>query len=181
MLDFSKNHFELFGLPQRYRVDLDALTARYRDLQRVVHPDRYAGAGDQEKRLSMQGAVRINEAFQVLKDPIRRARYMLSLRGLDPEAGPDTNRDAAFLMEQMELREELEAARSVADPLAAVDALMTRLDGQIRSLAGQLADQLDEPSPAGSSAALELVHKMQFLQKLRQEAEALEADLEEAL
>ena len=181
MLDFSKNHFELFGLPQTYQIDLEALAARYLDLQRVVHPDRYAGAGDRERRLSMQGATRVNEAFQVLKDPVRRARYLLALHGVDTEAGRQTTHDAAFLMEQLELREELEAARSRADPMWSLDSLMTRIDRQIRSLVAQLAVQLDSPSPARLEVARDLVGRMQFLQKLRQEAEALEADLEEAL
>lgn len=181
MLDFSKNHFELFGLPQTYQIDLDALSVRYRDLQRVVHPDRYAGAGDREKRLSMQGATRINEAYQVLKDPIRRARYLLSLHGIDTEAGQQTTHDTAFLMEQMELREELEATASRPDPMAALDDLMVRIGRQIRALAAQLALQLENPSPAHLESAQELVSKMQFLHKLRQEAEALEANLEETL
>ena len=75
----------------------------YRELQRVVHPDRYANATDQERRLSMQGATRVNEAFQVLKDPIARARYLLLLNGIDLDAEKDNTTDAAFLMEQLEL------------------------------------------------------------------------------
>jgi molecular chaperone HscB len=181
MLDFSKNHFELFGLPQTYQIDLEALSGRYRDLQRVVHPDRFAGAGDRERRLSLQGATRINEAFEVLKDPVRRARYLLSLHGVDTEAAQHTTHDAVFLMEQMELREELEAASTRPDPMAAVDELMTRITRQVRGLAAQLALQLEHPSPEQLEVAADLVRKMQFLQKLRQEAEAVEADLEEAL
>ncbi|MES9845310.1 MAG: Fe-S protein assembly co-chaperone HscB, partial [Candidatus Sedimenticola sp. 6PFRAG5] len=86
MLDFSKNYFELFGLPAGYIIDAEQLSGRYRELQRVVHPDRYANASDQERRLSMQGATRINEAFDTLKDPIQRARYLLSLNGIDVDA-----------------------------------------------------------------------------------------------
>ncbi len=72
MLDFSKNYFELFGLPVGFIVDTDALAENYRELQRVIHPDRYANASEQERRLSVQGASRINEAFETLKDPIGR-------------------------------------------------------------------------------------------------------------
>ena len=106
MLDFSKNYFELFGLPVDYTVDRGDLSERYRELQRVVHPDRFASASEQERRLSMQGSTLINEAFQTLKDPMLRARYLLSLHGVDMET-KDSTQDMEFLMEQMELREEL--------------------------------------------------------------------------
>ena len=111
MLDFSKNYFELFGLPVAYIVDTEQLAERYRDLQRVLHPDRYANATEQERRLSMQGATLVNAAFQTLKDPLQRAHYLLTLKGIEMDAQRETTRDSAFLMEQLELREELEAAR----------------------------------------------------------------------
>jgi molecular chaperone HscB len=125
MLDFSKNYFELFGLPVGYIVDTEQLSAHYRELQRAVHPDRFANATEQERRLSMQGAVRINEAYETLKDPVLRASYLLSLNGIEMEHGRETTRDAAFLMEQMELREELEAARDKPDPYAVIAEFMT--------------------------------------------------------
>jgi len=85
MLNFSQNYFELFGLPNQFHTDLNALSERYRELQRVTHPDRYANASDQEKRIAMQGATLINEAFQTLKNPLQRAQYMLSLKGLNAD------------------------------------------------------------------------------------------------
>jgi molecular chaperone HscB len=181
MLDFSSNYFELFGLPQTYQLDTTALSERYRQLQRVIHPDRFAHASDQEKRLSMQGAARINEAYQTLKDPIGRARYILALQGVNTEGQGRTSQDPEFLMEQMELREELAAARHSSDPMAALDALVGRIDGQMRALVAKLTVELDSHGAEHLEEARELFLKMQFTHKLRQEAEGLEAQLDEAL
>jgi len=181
MLDFSKNYFELFGMPVGFVLDTAELASRYRELQRVVHPDRYANATDQERRLSMQGATRINEAFQVLKDPIARARYLLVLNGIDVDAGNDNTTDSAFLMEQLELREELERARHHSDPFQAIAKLAGHIDRAMKRLIGQLAVQLETATPEQLDQARETVRKMQFLQKLRTQADALEAELDEAL
>ena len=181
MLDFSKNYFELFGLPVGYIIDKVQLAERYRELQRVVHPDRFANASEQEKRLSMQGSIRINEAYHTLKDPIERARYMLSLNGIEMEARQETTRDSAFLMEQLELREELEASRAKPEPYAAIADLRANINRRISSMVGQMAVQFETPTPEQLEAAREILRKMQFLQKLRQDAESLEAELDEAL
>src|SRR5256885_13490827 len=84
-MNLNQNHFELFGLPARFGVDAATLEARYRELQREVHPDRFAAAPEPERRVSMQLATRVNEAYQTLKSPLRRAVYILRLRGVDPE------------------------------------------------------------------------------------------------
>ena len=181
MLDFKKNYFELFGLPVSYVVDMDRLATRYRELQRVMHPDRYAGASDYERRLSIQGATQVNQAHETLKDPIQRARYMLSLSGMDVSADNETTKDAAFLMEQLELREELEEARGKPDPYAAISELMRGINLRINSLIGQLAVQFETGQPEQLMAARETLRKMQFLQKLRDDAESIETELDEVL
>ncbi|HEB95821.1 MAG TPA: co-chaperone HscB [Sedimenticola thiotaurini] len=181
MLDFSKNYFELFGLPVGYIIDVDKLAERFRELQRVVHPDRYANAPDHERRLSMQGATRINEAYQTLKDPIRRAHYLLSLHGIDSDVEKETTRDTDFLMEQLELREQLEAARHQPDPYAAINALVSDINQRITSLVGQMALQFESATPEQLEDAREILRKMQFLQKFRHDADALEAELDESL
>ncbi|MCP3867471.1 MAG: Fe-S protein assembly co-chaperone HscB [Gammaproteobacteria bacterium] len=181
MLDFKKNYFELFGLPIGYVVDIDQLATRYRELQRVMHPDRYARGSDHERRLSMQGATQINLAYETLKDPIQRARYLLTLNGIDMGGDNETTKDSAFLMEQLELREELEAARDQADPYAAVSELMTGINKRITSLVGQMALQFETATPDQLEAAREILRKMQFLQKLRYDAESMESELDEAL
>ena len=179
MFDLSKNHFELFGLPVGFIIDGAALAERYRDLQRVVHPDRYANGTEQEQRLSLQQTTRINEAYETLKNPVTRAQYLLSLHGIDMQAEKETTRDTAFLMEQLQLREELENARHAEDPEAVLDDLMHRISAMIKKLIAQMAIQFEDPSPTNLEAAREAVRKMQFLNKLLSEAEALEAELED--
>lgn len=181
MLDFSKNYFELFGLPVGFIVDTDALAENYRELQRVIHPDRYANASEQERRLSMQGASRINEAFETLKDPIGRASYLLTLYGIEMDAQTETTHDMAFLMEQMDLREELADIRDQADPYGSVLELSGRISKQIKTLVGQMAVQFESATPDQLEAAREILRKMRFLQKLRHEAESVEAELEDEL
>lgn len=181
MFDFSKSHFELFGLPVAFVIDSQALRERYRELQRVVHPDRYSGASDQEKRLSMQAVTQVNEAYETLRDPLKRARYLLQLHGLDLGPAHETTKDAAFLMQQMELREELAEVRVSADSLGAVQAFMDKVSRMISSCIGQMALDFETRDPARLEAVREEVVKMQFLNKLHAEAERLESQLEDEL
>src|SRR3977135_3282338 len=108
-MNLNQNHFELFGLPSRFAVDAAALEARYHELQREVHPDRFAAAPDAERRVSMQLATRVNEAYQTLKSPLRPAVHMLQLRGVDPEFETNTPMQPEVLMEHMSARERIEA------------------------------------------------------------------------
>jgi molecular chaperone HscB len=181
MLDLSRNHFELFGLPVAYVVDQDALRDNYRELQRVVHPDRYADRPEQERRLSMQGAAQINEAFQTLQDPVARARYLLALHGVEMQPDHETTRDTAFLMEQLQLREELEGLRTSADPLGGVQDFLSRIDQAIRTMISQMAVDFETPDAERLDQIRERVRKMQFLKRLYAEAEALEAEIEDGV
>ncbi len=178
MLDFSQNHFELFGLPLSYRVDSDLLAQRYRALQQALHPDRYAAAGDRERRLSMQASTQVNAAFQTLRDPLARARYLLSLHIGDFNDEQEATRDVAFLMEQMELREALAEVEERADPMAAVGAVLDRLADHSQVLTGKLEALPEAPSAQDLERAREYVRKLQFIAKCRLEAEDLEAKLE---
>lgn len=179
MIDLSKNYFELFGLPVSYRVDVAALSGRYRELQRVVHPDKFSSASAHEQRLALQHATQVNQAFETLKDPLKRAQYLLLLHGIDEASGQQTTSDKAFLMEQLDLREELAGAKHQADPQAALDDLMGRISAMIKKLVAQIAMQFEVGTEEQLTAARESVRKMQFLNKLHQEAENLEAELED--
>ena len=181
MFDFSKNYFELFGMPIGFRVDSAELASRYRELQKVVHPDRYAAAGEQSQRMSLQSATMVNEAYEVLRDPLKRAQYLLSLQDEAYDPRPQTLNDPAFLMQQMELREALERVQTAADPQAEIDALMREIGALIKGQIAQLAVQFEDSSADQLAAAAQTVQRMQFLNKLHTEAEAIESDLEEAL
>ena len=176
VLDFSENYFALFGLPVGYALDGELLAERYRALQSAVHPDRFASAPDQERRLSMQAATRVNEAFQTLRDPLRRASYLLTLHA-EPDARPDVQ-DTAFLMEQMELRETLAEAGDAPDPQAAVAGVLDRIERSERAIGADLIRLFTHPTPEDLAAARAAVHKLQFLDKCRRDAEALERALD---
>jgi len=173
----SQNHYELFGLSTAFDVDLDALSERYRELQRTIHPDKYADASDQERRLSVQRAAQVNEAFRTLKDPLSRARYLLQLHGVDTDEETDTSMDAGFLMEQMELREGLEEARTAADPHREIGRLLQHIDARMQEMIEELRWHFAGASPEALAEARDTVRRMQFIKRLKDEVEELEEEL----
>jgi molecular chaperone HscB len=120
-MNLQSTDFELFGVPSRFTQDVSVLDARWKELQREAHPDRFAAQGAAAQRVAMQWSVRINEAYQRLKDPTRRAAYLCELRGAPIDAERNTAMPPAFLMQQMEWREALDEARDegALDMLAA--------------------------------------------------------------
>jgi molecular chaperone HscB len=178
--ELSPTHFELFGLPQSFSVDRAQLDSRYRELQRATHPDRFVNAGEQERRLSMQQAARVNEGYQVLKDPLKRGRYLLELTGYTFSEQHHTTRDAAFLMEQMELREALGEVRAAADPFAALAEVIDRVAADFNSLTTELQRQFDSAAADPDSLADTLM-KMQFFRRLDEEAQELQAVMEDEM
>ncbi|HEY5682789.1 MAG TPA: Fe-S protein assembly co-chaperone HscB [Sulfuricaulis sp.] len=173
----GKNHFELFGLPVSFDVDADDLTLRYRELQRRVHPDKFANASDQERRLSLQMTALVNEAFQTLKDPVRRGRYLLGLRGVDIGEETDTAMDPTFLVEQMELRENLDEIRQADNPGKQLAELANLIDQRMLEKIVQLRGALNQDYSKETSRARNLVREMQFLQKMHHEIDNLEEEL----
>ena len=157
------SHFELFGLPAVFSLDLAMLEKAYRDIQSQVHPDRFAHAGDAERRASLQWTTRVNEAFQVLKNPVSRARHLLELHGIDVAFETNTAMPPEFLMQQMELREKLEEARDARG----LDDLRKNLLSERRSLETQIAQAID--SDKNYKGAADLVRKLQFLHRLDEE------------
>lgn len=173
----GRNHFELFGLPVSFDIDTDNLAARYREMQRRVHPDKYANASDQDRRLSLQMTALINEAFQTLKDPVRRGRYLLGLRGIDLGDETDTAMDSAFLMEQMELRENLDEVRQTDNPRKALAELADRIEQRLQEGIGQFRRALADGTPESNKKARNAVREMQFLEKMRREIDNIEEEL----
>ena len=110
-----QNYFELFDLPQQFSIDLTQLDQAFRKVQSQVHPDKFVQSGDAEKRVAMQWATRANEAYQTLKKPLKRARYLCELEGVDLQTESNTSMPAAFLMQQMEWRENFEDAKKSSD------------------------------------------------------------------
>jgi molecular chaperone HscB len=137
-----QNHFELFNLPAKFDIDLPALDTAYRDVQGRVHPDRFVNASDTEKRVAMQWATRANEAYQTLKNPLKRARYLVELNGVDLQTESNTAMPLDFLMQQMEWREALGEARAARDG-AALDKIDAELKRERRDRLAKIGRELD--------------------------------------
>lgn len=159
-----QEYFSLFGLPERYMLDLSQLDTAYRNVQAQVHPDRFAHRPEAERRVAMQWATHANEAFRTLRNPIGRARYLLSRRGVEIDGERNTAMSSAFLMQQMEWRESVEEAQGNVEEL---DRLNRELARDERVMLDDLARALDESADLVTAA--ELVRRLMFMEKLRQE------------
>ena len=165
-LDLASTDFELFDIPPHFSQDRSALDARWRSLQAQVHPDRFAAEGAAAQRIAMQWAVRVNEAYQRLKDPIRRAAYLCELNGAPIEAENNTAMPTAFLMQQMEWREALDDARTAGD----VDALLQQVTDHRRVALTQLEATLD--SDRDFIAAAQQVRALMFVERFAHDIDA---------
>jgi molecular chaperone HscB len=171
----STCHFALFDLQPAFDLDLDQLAARYRELARETHPDRFADASAREQRQALERAAQLNDAYQTLKSPSRRAHYLLGLRG---ESVPleATVQDPEFLLQQMQLREELEELQDSAD-LDGVAVFKRRLKAAQAELEQGFSACWD--NPAEREQAERLMRRMQFLDKLAIEVRELEERLDD--
>lgn len=176
-VDFTNNYFELFELPIAFDVPEEQLATRFRSLQHYLHPDKFASAADAERRWSMQAASFVNEAYQTLSRPLKRASYMLSLNGISLDEETDTQMSPMFLMEQMELREALDEVPGASDPYAALDKISTQLKGARNSSA---EDFKKAASQENWTEARTVVRQWQFLEKLSSEVKTQEARLDDA-
>jgi molecular chaperone HscB len=174
--DWAKNYFELLGLPVGFDIDTGDLALRYRTVQRRVHPDRHATASAEERRLSMQMTTLVNEAYQTLKDPVRRGRYLLNLDGTTSDSETDTAMEPAFLMEQMELREGLDETRRMSDPHKRLAELAGDVAQRMRNKIAEFRGYYAQGA-ATRAQAKNAVREMQFLEKLLKEIASLEEEL----
>jgi molecular chaperone HscB len=158
----------LFGLEPVFALNADSLDSAYRDIQAKVHPDRFAHAGDAERRASLQWTTRVNEAYRTLKDPLQRARHLLELRGVDVAFESNTAMPADFLVQQMELRESLEEAVATKDA-ASLDSLRKGLVEEKSKLEKKIGESIDAREDYRGAA--ELVRKLMFLDRLDAEVD----------
>lgn len=159
----SLNHFQLFDLPETFAIALSTLETQYRQLQASAHPDRYVTATASEKLQSMQLATLANEAYLTLKNPAKRAQYLLTLKGIDSMSESNTSMPMDFLMQQMQWRESLEEA-SVAKDIATLDALHDEMQAESSQLSAALADLMDNKKDY--AAASETTRKLVFIDKV---------------
>lgn len=166
--------FSLFELPVSFQIDVDLLHSRYQELQKAVHPDHHATGSESEKLLAIQKASEINDAYETLKQPLTRAEYMVAEQGFDVRHEQTTIRDGMFLMQQMELREELEEIGSADDVETAFDDFYD----DIKRLIGEYTEQFVALFSAEDYAgAADSVRKLRFIYKLKEEAQQLEDKL----
>ena len=165
-VNLQSNDFELFDLPQRFAQDRAAIDERWKDLQREAHPDKFAAQGPAAQRVALQWSVRINEAYQRLKDPLKRAAYLCELQGAPIDAENNTAMPREFLMEQLEWRETLEEATSEAE----LDALQDSLADTRRVLLERIGCLLDVDHDA--KAAAEQVRALMFIERFGEDIEA---------
>ena len=175
-MKLSSDFFEIFAIPVAWQVDSNQLQRRYLKLQQEFHPDRYASHSDTEKRLAVQTASLINQAYDTLKSPLKRAQYLLELKQIDASQDSHVTSDGAFLMEQIELREALSEVRDSADPFAALDSLRSDVESSYTEQQNQFQAQYQD---SDFDHAFNTVAKMQFSSKLLDEIEQLEAELED--
>jgi molecular chaperone HscB len=164
--DFQQDFFQLFNLPSVFKIDSATLERSFLALQAQVHPDKFAHLPESERRLSMQWATRVNEGYQTLRNPMSRARYLLSLHGVDTQEESNTAMPVDFLMQQMEWREALEDALRAKDS-PALEKLEQRIQHEVRILQQQLAVDIDDTRDY--AAASGIVRKLKFLDKLAEE------------
>ena len=166
MISLQANDFELFDVPVQYAQDRAQLDARWKALQREAHPDRFAAEGAAAQRVAMQWSVRINEAYQRLKDPLKRAAYLCELLGAPVQAENNTAMPPAFLMQQMAWRESLEDTANPQDLEALADLVSTE-QRRVQQTLGDLLDVAKDPAQAVGQ-----VRALMFIERFTQEVNA---------
>jgi molecular chaperone HscB len=162
-VNLQDNDFTLFGVAEQFAQERSRLDARWKELQREAHPDKFAAQGAAAQRVAMQWSVRINEAYQRLKDPLARAAYLCELRGAPVQAHSNTAMPAQFLMQQMDWREALDDAND----MSAVEALLTQVRAEQASLLQQCTQLLDQQNDP--LAAVAVVRALMFIDKFSQD------------
>lgn len=165
-VNLGDDDFTLFGLPQRFAQDRAAIDARWKELQREAHPDRFAAQGAAAQRVALQWSVRINEGYQRLKSPLKRAAYLCELRGAPIDAERNTAMPPAFLMQQMEWREALDDA-SGEDDLEALDERLRQARGRVFDDIERLLDRDGDPHGAAQQ-----VRALMFIERFAHDVEA---------
>ena len=173
-MNLADDDFKLFGLPQQQALDRAALDATWRRLQSEVHPDRFAAQGAAAQRVAMQWAVRVNEAYARLKDPMRRAAYLCELRGAPIDAERNTAMPAGFLMQQMQWREALDDAAD-EHAVETIDAAVVQAERELLADVQRLLDEQDDASGAAAQVR-SLMFVSRFRQDIAQRLHALDAD-----
>jgi molecular chaperone HscB len=165
--------FATLGIPRAFDLDLDAAERAHRDLSRALHPDKFVAGGASERRAALGKAVEVNEAWRIVRDPIRRAEALLSLAGVVLGEGHEPNADTEFLMEMLEQREALGEAKTARD-LATVRQLAATIEKRGRDAERALAEGFARGEAA---SLLGKVSELRFYRRFLDEVSAIEDEL----
>ena len=172
MISLQASDFELFGLQPTFALDRAQLDLQWKSLQREAHPDRFASEGASAQRIAMQWSVRINEAYNRRKDPLKRAAYLCELNGAAVNAENNTSMPPAFLMQQMEWREALDDCKAIKAPASKIEALENlwdEVDASQAQVLKQMAALIDVDH--NFAAAVGQVRALMFIDKFSQEVQ----------
>ncbi len=165
-MNLQSNDFELFGLTQKFKQDRAAIDARWKELQREAHPDKFVAQGASAQRVAMQWSVRINEAYKRLKDPLSRASYLCELNGASVNAENNTAMPASFLMQQIEWREALDEAETPEN----IDEIALQTNEFMREQLLKIEQAMD--GQKNFELAVEYVRALMFVERFATEVEA---------
>ena len=167
--------FDILGLPPTFELDLQAAEKRYRDLSRVLHPDKHVGSGPGERRLALGKAVEVNEAWRLLRDPLRRAEALFRRAGVDLREGTEPKADPAFLMEMMDQREALSDAKAKGDKKAA-ERLGSAIRAREKAVMGRLSHAFGDAPESGAELTrlVPLLGELRYYQRFLDEVSAIE-------
>jgi molecular chaperone HscB len=168
--------FDILGIAPSFDVDLALVEKRYRDLSRVLHPDRHVGGSPAERRLALGKAVEVNEAWRLIREPIRRAEALFRRHGIDVKEGGEPKADPEFLMEMMEQREALSEARAKKDALRTKNLaaeIRKREKGALGRLSEGFASRSDEPE---LEKLVPLLGELRYYRRFLDEVSAIEDD-----
>ncbi|WP_171410242.1 MULTISPECIES: Fe-S protein assembly co-chaperone HscB [Myxococcus] len=183
-----RTHFDVFGLKRAYDVDVPALEKQYRELSLQLHPDRVAQASARERLQALEGTTALNEAFKTLKDPVRRAFYLLKLHGIDldrEDAGAQKDMPLAFLEEVMDLRESLDTAMAKKD-LGRARAMADDVEARKKAALAEAAESLrtleaDAPGAGGQELVRKASHalgRVRYFTRFLEQVDAFEEEIQ---
>ncbi len=169
MQSINSNYFQIFNIPESCELDLESLAEEYRKQQSEVHPDRFANADESAKLRAVQMSSYLNEAYETLKSPLKRAAYLLTLHGTDVERVRQSDLSMDLLMEQIKLREKLDEMPKDESVLADLENLRTEVQSKLNRQLQQFSEKFELEE---FDAAKRIYHEMQFLYKLLTEIDA---------
>jgi molecular chaperone HscB len=169
--------FAILGFGRKYDIDLGAAERRHRELSRALHPDRYAGAGAAERKLTLAKAIEVNEAWRIVRDPIARAEALFTLAGVMVGEDREPKPSPALLMEAMDRREALAEAKANQD-LAAIERLAGEVDARRTEVEGELRKGFARGGKL--DALVPLLGELRFHRRFLEEVSAIEDAMAQA-